>query len=198
MKMKSVIAGRVHRAARARPHDQADLRHHARRQHVALEHLGIAAERGDALLDACPAAVVQPDHRRADLERHVHDLADLLRVAFAQAAAEHGEVLAEDEHQPAVDRPRAGYNAVARDLLRRHAEVDAIMLDIHVELLEARGIEQHVEPLARRQPALLMLRVDASLTAAHARRLAPPFEFNQCLQHQPILSVAGLSAVSRG
>jgi hypothetical protein len=43
MKMKSVIAGEVDRAARARAHDQADLRDHAAGEHVALEHLGIAA-----------------------------------------------------------------------------------------------------------------------------------------------------------
>jgi hypothetical protein len=62
-------------------------------EHVALEHLGIAGEAGDAFLDARAAAVVEPDHRRADLHRHVHDLADLLRVALGQRAAEHGKVL---------------------------------------------------------------------------------------------------------
>ena len=47
---------RIDRAAGAGPHDQRDLRHHARGQHVALEHLGIAGERGDAFLDARAAA----------------------------------------------------------------------------------------------------------------------------------------------
>jgi hypothetical protein len=52
MKMKSVIAG-VDVAAGAGAHDQArDLRDDAGGQHIALEDLGIAAERRDALLDA--------------------------------------------------------------------------------------------------------------------------------------------------
>ena len=128
---------RIDRAARARAHDQADLRHHARREHVALEHLGIAAEARDALLNPRAARIVEPDHRRADLHRQVHHLADLLRVAFGQRPAEHGEVLAEHAHQPAVDRARAGDHAVAGDDLVLHPEIDAIMLDEHVELLEA-------------------------------------------------------------
>ena len=68
-----------------------------RGEHVALEHLGIAGEAGDAFLDARAAAVVEADDRRADLHRHVHDLADLLRVALGQRAAEHGEILREDD-----------------------------------------------------------------------------------------------------
>jgi hypothetical protein len=47
---------RIDRAARARAHDDADLRHDAGGEHVALEHLGIAGEAGDALLDARAAA----------------------------------------------------------------------------------------------------------------------------------------------
>jgi hypothetical protein len=84
---------RIDRAARAGPHDQADLRDHARGVDVALEDLGIAGQRVDAFLDARAAGIVEADHRRADLHRHVHDLADLLRVAFRHRAAEHGEVL---------------------------------------------------------------------------------------------------------
>src|SRR3712207_7524132 len=60
-------------------------------------------------------------------------------------------------------------DAVARDLRLFHAEFGAVVLDVHVELLEAAGIEQDVEPLARGKPALGMLRIDALLAAAHAR-----------------------------
>jgi hypothetical protein len=56
---------RIDVAARARAHDHADLRDHARGEHVALEHLGIAAERRDAFLDARAAGVVEADDRRA-------------------------------------------------------------------------------------------------------------------------------------
>jgi hypothetical protein len=58
MKMKSVMAGLY--AARARPHDEAELRHHPAGQHIALENLGIAAKAGHAFLNARAAAVVQP------------------------------------------------------------------------------------------------------------------------------------------
>ena len=60
--------------------------------------------------------------------------------------------------------------------LRLHAEVDAIVLDIHVIFFEAALIEQHAEPLARGQPALGVLRRDALLAAAKPRRLAALFE----------------------
>ena len=167
---------RIDRAAGAGTHDHRELRHHARRQHVALEHLGIAAEAGDAFLDAGAARIVQTDHRRADLHRHVHDLADLLRVAFRQRAAEHGEILAVDEHQPAVDRARAGDDAVAGDLVAGHAEIDAIVLYVEVQLFEAALVEQDFEPFARGQLALRVLRGDPRLPAAQLGRVAAPFQ----------------------
>ena len=168
---------RIDRPARARPHDHAELRHHAAGQHVALEHLGIAAKAGDAFLDARTAAVVEADHRRADLHRHVHDLADLLRVALAQRTAEHGEILRIDIDQPPVDRAAAGNHPVTRDLLFGHAEIGAVVLDVHVELLEAAVVEQHFKPLARGQLALGMLCGNALLTPAQTGAGAATFEF---------------------
>ena len=96
MKMKSVMAGRVDRAAGARAHDRADLRHDAAGQRVAQEDIGIAAERQHAFLNARAAGIVQADDRRAGLQREVHDLDDLLRVGFRERAAEDREVLRED------------------------------------------------------------------------------------------------------
>ena len=168
MKMKSVMAGRVHRAAGRRAHDHADLRHHAAGHHVALEHVGITAQRGHAFLDARAARVVQADHRRADLHGLVHHLADLLGMGFGQRAAEHGEVLAEDKHQAAVDHAVAGDHAVARDLVVLHAEVDAAVLDEHVPLFEGAFVEQHLQALARGELALVVLRVDALFATAQA------------------------------
>ncbi len=43
---------RIDRATGAGAHDDGNLRHHARGQDVALEHLGIARKRGHALLDS--------------------------------------------------------------------------------------------------------------------------------------------------
>ena len=150
---------------------------------VALEHLGIAAERGHALLDARAARVVQADHRRADLHRGVHDLADLLGMRLAERAAEHREVLAEHEHQPAVDRAVAGDDAVARDLVVGHAEIGAAMLDEHVPFLERALVEQQLEPLARGELALAVLRGDALLAAAEAGPGALLLELLQDVGH---------------
>ena len=108
---------RIDGAAGARSHDHGDLRHHAGGQHVALEHVGVTAQRGHAFLDARAARVVQADHGCADLHGLIHDLADLLGVRLGQRAAEHGEILAEDKHQSAVDRAVAGDHAVTGTFL---------------------------------------------------------------------------------
>src|SRR3546814_17141141 len=107
------------RPARARSHDQADLRHDARRQHVALEHVGIAAERCDALLNASTAAVVEADDRRADEHRLFHHLAAFLGMTLPQRAAETGEILAEGIAEAALDRPLSVAHAVAGDFMVR-------------------------------------------------------------------------------
>src|SRR6185503_6971101 len=125
----------------------------------------------DALLDAGAAAVVQTDDGRADLHRHVHHLANLLGVTLGERAAEDGEILGEDEDEAAVDRARSGDDAVAWNLLRLHAEIDAIMLDIHVIFFERALIEQDGQPLARGEAALGVLRLYPLLAAAEARLL---------------------------
>ena len=114
---------RVHRAAGARAQDHRHLRHDAGRERVAQEDVGVAAERHDAFLDSRAAGIVEADDRRADLHREIHDLADLLGVRLGQRSAEHREVLAEDEDEPAVDRAVAGDDAVAEDELLVEPEV---------------------------------------------------------------------------
>ena len=116
---------RIDVAAGARAHDDGNLRDDARGDDVALEHLAVAAERRDAFLDARAAGIEQADDRRARLHRHVLDLDDLLRVRLRQRAAEHGEILGEDEHGAAVHRAPAGDDAVAGDLGLLHAEIGA-------------------------------------------------------------------------
>ena len=90
--------------------------------------------------------------------------------ASRKRAAEHGEILAEHEHQPAVDRAPAGHHAVAGDLLLGHAEIARAVLDEHVPFLERALVEQHLEALARGELALAVLRLDAALAAAGPRR----------------------------
>ena len=48
----------VHRAARARPHDATDLRHHAAGQSVTQKNVCIAAQTDDAFLYARAAGII--------------------------------------------------------------------------------------------------------------------------------------------
>ncbi len=150
---------RVDGAAGARPEDQRDLRHHARRLDVPPEDLCVAGERDDALLDPRAARVVDPDDRAADLDGHVHHLADLLREHLAQRAAEHGEVLREHADRPAEHRPVAGHDGVTPGALLAHPELDLTVAHETVELDERARVEQPLDALPREQlPARMLLR----------------------------------------
>ena len=175
--------GRIDVAAGARTHDDRYLRDDARRQHVALENLGITAERGDALLDARAAGVVDADDRRAVPERHVLYLHHLLGMRLGQRTAEDGEVLGEEVDRAAVDRAPAGDDAVAGDLLLFHAEIGRAVLDEHVELLEGAFVEEDFDALARSELAAFVLGVDARLAAAHPGDLAAALQFLQHVLH---------------
>src|SRR3546814_16664167 len=99
-------------------------------------------------------------------------------MRLAERAAEHREVLAEHEHQPAVHGPPAGHHAVARDLLLGHPAIRGAVLHEHVPFLERLGITPQSDthpggPLALLVLGLLLLRTPAhSVLVAHA--LAPP------------------------
>ena len=164
--------GRVDGAAGARPHDQRDLRDHARRHHVAHEHLAVRGEAAHAFLDARAAGVVEPDQRDPALERQVLDPADLLRLHLGERAAQHGEVLREHRDAPAVDLAEAGDDAVAREALLVEAELAHVVRRERAELLERAFVEQQREPLARRQLAPRVLLLDALLAAAENRAAA--------------------------
>ena len=178
--MKSVMAGG------AGAHDDGNLRDDAGRQHVALEDLGVAAQCCDTLLDAGAAGVVEADDRCAVAQRHLLDLHHLLRMGFGQRAAEHGEVLGEDEDGAAVDGAPAGDDTIARDLGVLHAEVCRAVLDEHVEFFEGAFVEEDLDALARRQLALGMLRIDACLAATGPGDLAPALQLDQNFLHETL------------
>ncbi len=163
---------RVDGAAGARAHDEADLRHDARRLHVAPEDLGVARERDDTLLDARAARVVDPDHGAAVLDGHVHDLADLLREHLGQRAAEDREVLREDEDLAAEDGAVAGDDGVAERALLGHPELGLAMADEAVELDERSRVEEPLDALAREQLAARALARDRLLAGGGGRLLA--------------------------
>ena len=181
MRTKSVMAGRIHRAAGAGAHDRRDLRHHARGQRVAKKDVGVAGQRRDALLDAGAAGVVQPDHRRAHAHGHIHDLDDLRRIGQGERAAEDGEILREDEHQPALDASVAGDEAVAVNLLLLHAEIGAAMGEQLVGLFEGAFVEQEGDALARRHLAFLVLALVAFLAPAGFGQAVALLQFFQLL-----------------
>ena len=178
MKTKSVIAGEYDRATGARAEDHADLRDHARRLHVAGEDAAVGVERDDTFLDAGAGAVVEADHRRADRLGEVHHLVDLLGEHLAERAAEHGEVLAEEEHLAAVDRAPAGDDAVGERPGVLDAEAVGAVAGEHVELDERVGVEQQVDALARGELPALVLALDRGVAiprgapARAARRAA--------------------------
>jgi hypothetical protein len=162
--------GRVDGATGAGPHDQRDLRHHPGGLHVPPEDLRVTGERDDALLDPRAPRVVDPDHGTADLDGHVHHLADLLGEDLGERPAEHREVLAEHADRPAEHRPEAGHDRVAPRPVVVHPELDLAVTDEAVELDERAGIEQEVEPLACEElPALVLAR--DGLLRARVRRL---------------------------
>ena len=71
-----------------------------------------------------------------------------------------------NKHQPAVDHAVAGHHAITRRPVALHAEVGAAVLDKQVPLFKGAFIEQQFKPLARRQFAFSVLRINALLPAA--------------------------------
>ena len=106
-------------------------------------------------------------------------------MAFRYGAAEHGEILRKDIDKAAVDGARTGDDAVTRDHVIGHAEIDAVMLDIHVCFFERTFIEKDLKPLARGQLALGVLGIDALLPAAHLGGCAALFHFCDIGGHSP-------------
>src|SRR5258708_7858383 len=155
----------VDRASRARPHDQGELGDDAAVVDVASEDVGVAGQADDAFLDPGPARVVDAQAGATDLGRPVHDLDDLLGEDLAEAAAEGGGVMREDRHLASVDVAVAGDHAVARDALVGHIEVLVAMEGEGVEFDEGAGVEQLVDPLARRELALVVLLLERANVA---------------------------------
>ena len=157
-------------AAGARAEDHADLRGHARGLDVAVEDAAVAGEADHALLDAGAGAVVEADDRRADRQRQVHELVDLLGEDLAEGAAEDGEVLREDEHLAAVDGAPAGDDTVGVGPLLEPGRRRAVAGQL-VELVEGAVVEQVLDPLAGQQLALAVLALDGTLGAGVDGRL---------------------------
>ena len=177
----------IDRTARTWPHDHADLRDHTGGFDIALEHLGITCEAVDAFLNTRTAGIVDPDDRRTVLDRHILNLADLLRVGLGQRSAKDREILTEDIDQTAVDRAPTGDNAVTCGFLLLHPEVGAAVGDEHVEFFKRPIIKQQVDPLAGGQLATGVLRINALLPSAQSGVVAAGFKlFQNIFHHAPL------------
>ena len=115
------------------------------------------------------------------LHGHVHDLHDLGGVGLRERAAEDGEVLREDEDQPAFDAAIAGEEAVAEILLLVHAEVGAAVGDQLVGLFEGAFVEQEFDALAGRHLALFVFAGAALFAAAGFGQRVATLQFRQFL-----------------
>ncbi len=175
--------GGVDGAARAGAHDHADLGDHARGPDVPLEDVAVAGERGRPLLDPRAAGVVDLDERRPGRHREVHHLADLLGVDLAERAAEDREVLGGHEDPPAVDRPVAGHDPVARRPSPLHPEVVGAVDHEGVGLLERPGVEEEPDPLPRGELPALVLLLDGFPTPRLEGLATPPLELGDPLLH---------------
>lgn len=149
--------GGVDRAARARSHDQRDLRDDTGGVHIAPEDLREEAQRRHAFLDTGAAAVVDADDRAAGLQREVHHLDDFLTVDLTERAAEDGEVLRVHADGAAVDRAVPGDDTVPVRPVLLDPEVRRAVPGEFVELDEGALVQQQVHALARRQLALRVL-----------------------------------------
>eukprot|EP00961_Rhodomonas_salina_P265766 3592379-Rhodomonas_salina.1 len=120
----------------------------------------------EAYLDASATRIVQANDRDSHEHRLVHNLLDLKRLRFGQAAAEHSEVLAENEDRSRVDGALTGYNRVTGILLFLHTELEASVLE-QLVVFEERALIQHdFNSLSGSKLALLMLRINAFLSSS--------------------------------
>lgn len=104
----------THRSTGARSRNEADLRHHTGGLDVRVEHIRVASERVNALLNASTTTVVDANDRHPELRRFLHYFDDLLCVCFRKRPTKHSEVLAEQKHHAAVDFTVACDDAVSR------------------------------------------------------------------------------------
>ena len=98
----------VHGAAGARTQNQRDLRDEAAGVAGLAEDVAVLRQRGDAFLDAGAAGVDDRDDRHLQVQRHVHQVANLLTFGTTQRASPDGEVLRVDGDLAAVHVTESG------------------------------------------------------------------------------------------
>ncbi len=138
-------------AARAGAEDQRQLRHETAGVAGLAEQVAVLGQCGDAFLDARAAGIDERDDRHFEVERLVHETADLASLGDAQRAAFDGEVLRVDGHLASEHLAEAG-----DDRRARAAAVDVAAAESS-DFLERAGVEQQVEAFAGGQLAFDVL-----------------------------------------
>ena len=133
---------------------------------MALEDVGITAQRGHALFNARAAAVVDEHKRAFHVDRHIHDAADFLGMIFAQRAADDREILGRRADRPPVHPAIADDHAVARHAPLVHAEIVDARFHQFPDFHKRVRVKQQRQPLPRGQFARRALFVHACLAAA--------------------------------
>ena len=105
MKTKSVMAGEYTSPPRT-AHNHGDLGNNTGSTGIALENLGIAAQRVDPFLNACRQHR-DADNRRAVAQGHILHLVDFARMRTRQRPAKHGEIFRINIDGTPVDRAPA-------------------------------------------------------------------------------------------
>ena len=121
-----------------------------------------------------PPESLRPISGRSAAHSQIHDLADFSRVGFRERAAEHGEVLRENVHQPSVNAAKSSDKAITRRTLLLHSEIDAIVADKFVQLFESVFVEQEIYALASGKLAGFVFTL-AALRAAAGFRFSRQF-----------------------
>lgn len=153
------------------------MRYDAAGEGIAQEDFGIAAERGNAFLDARAATVVEADDGSANLQRLIHDLADLRGIGFRQCTAEDSEILGESEDDTAVDPAISSDYAISRNTLSVEAKILGAVDDQLIEFLKGAGVQEKVEALPGEEFSLGVLTFLPSVTAPFNCLALAPLEF---------------------
>ena len=149
--------GGIDRATRARPGDDRDLRDDAGALDIAIEDVAVSLQPLDTLLNPCPCAIVNADHRDARRARHVHDLDDLLREHLTERAAIDREILREDTDRSRIKQAMSRNHPITERMALRHREVLGAVDSERIELAETVIVKQREDTFVRRSFAARML-----------------------------------------
>ena len=159
--------------------DDGNLRHQTGQQHVIVEHLAIAREGINTLLNAGSTRVIDKDERRACVSTSLHHGSHFVRLGFTGGTTHHSEVLRRNVSRAAEDGTRTSHHTVSGRIGLIHAEVCGAVGGKHASLLERTFIHQGVDTLAGGELAALMLFVNLVLAATDGNAsllLVEPFK----------------------